>query len=60
MRAYRPSRFARDDEYREDVEREKQRNVEIYAERARAGLPLFVDFPTVHMLSGGGGHFAAE
>jgi len=60
MRAYRPSRFARDDEYHEDVEREKQKNVEIYAERAKAGLPLFVDLPTLHMLGGGSERLAAQ
>ena len=60
MRAFRPSRFARDDEYPEDVEREKQRNMEIYAERARAGLPLFVDFPAAYTFSHGTEGYAAK
>ena len=41
MRAFRPSRFGRQDEVDEDVDRAKQDNVRQYARRAQEGLPLF-------------------
>ncbi len=41
MRAFRPSRFGRQDEVDEDVERAKQENVRMYSQRAQEGLPLF-------------------
>ena len=41
MRAFRPSRFGRQDEVDEEVERAKQDNVQQYARRAQEGLPLF-------------------
>ena len=41
MRAFRPSRFTLPDECDEDAERARLENVEVYAARAKAGLPLF-------------------
>jgi hypothetical protein len=41
MRAFRPSRFAPPDEHEEDHERDKAENVQRYAKRAAAGIPLF-------------------
>ena len=41
MRAFRPSRFGRQDEVDEDVDRAKQENVQRYSRRAQEGLPLF-------------------
>jgi hypothetical protein len=41
VRAFRPSKFGRQDEVDEDVDRAKQDNVQQYARRAQEGLPLF-------------------
>jgi hypothetical protein len=41
MRAFRPSRFAPVDEYEEEHQLAKDANVEVYAKRAAAGMPLF-------------------
>ena len=41
MRAFRPSYFTPAEEFEEDEQRAKDANVERYAERAEAGLPLF-------------------
>lgn len=41
MRAFRPSQFGRNDEVDEEAEQVKLENVQLYAQRARAGLPLF-------------------
>jgi hypothetical protein len=42
VRGFRPSRFGSDEED-EDVQRAKQTKMRIYAERAKAKLPLFTD-----------------
>ena len=41
MRGFRPSRFSSLDEYEEDHQRDKDANVQRYAKRAEAGMPLF-------------------
>lgn len=41
MRAYRPSRFGRQDDVDEEVEAAKQDNLQRYEQRAQDGLPLF-------------------
>ena len=41
IRAFRPSYFAAAEDYDEDTLRAKEVNVELYAERVQAGLPLF-------------------
>jgi hypothetical protein len=41
IRAFRPSRYAPADECEEELQREKLANMELYASRAEAGLPLF-------------------
>jgi len=41
VRAYRPSNYAAYNEADEEELREREQNVQVYAERARAGLPLF-------------------
>ena len=41
MRAFRPSRFAPADEYDEEHQQAKEENLERYAKRAEAGMPLF-------------------
>ena len=41
MKAFRPSRFAPPDEHKEDEERDRAENVQRYAKRAAAGMPLF-------------------
>jgi len=41
MRAFRPSSFGEQDEFDDDALRAKLLNVQHYAERAEAGLPLF-------------------
>ena len=42
IRAFRPSRLALDTEYDDqEIVLVKQRNLQLYVERARAGLPLF-------------------
>lgn len=40
MRAYRPSRFG-DQRYDEEQQRGRQEKLRLYAQRARAGQPLF-------------------
>ena len=40
MRAYRPGVFARDG-YEEEFHFEREQKLQLYTERARAGLPLF-------------------
>ena len=51
MRAFRPSHFAREEDYNEDADRAKQDNIIMYARRAQAGLPLFGDTSDVQELS---------
>lgn len=41
MRGFRPSRFSPVDEFEEDHQRDKDSNVQRYARRAEAGMPLF-------------------
>lgn len=41
MRAFRPSRFASLEDYEEDHQADKDVNVQRYAKRAEAGMPLF-------------------
>ena len=41
MRAFRPSHFAPAEEYEEEHQHVKDSNVEVYAKRAAAGVPLF-------------------
>ena len=41
MRAFRPSRFAPVEENEEDRHPVKEANMEVYARRAEAGMPLF-------------------
>jgi hypothetical protein len=43
MRAFRPSQYAPVDEYEyeEEQQRDKEANMERYAKRAQAGMPLF-------------------
>lgn len=41
MRAFRPSRFAPMEEFEGDDQRAKDANLQVYAERAAAGVPLF-------------------
>jgi len=41
MRGFRPSRFSPVDEFEEDHQRDKDVNVQRYAKRAEAGMPLF-------------------
>ena len=43
FRAFRPSRLSGIDEQQDQVELEKSRqeNIQVYADRVRAGLPLF-------------------
>ena len=41
MREFRPSRYAPVEEYEEDDQRAKDANLQVYAERAAAGVPLF-------------------
>ena len=41
FRAFRPSRFARQDELEEDDSHVKQAKIQLYSERAEAGQPLF-------------------
>jgi hypothetical protein len=43
IRAFRPSHYGQADEYVEEVQLEKLANLEVYAHRAEAGLPLFED-----------------
>jgi len=46
MRAFRPSRFTPNDSFDEELEQAKEANLQRYAARAEAGLPLF-DVPTI-------------
>jgi hypothetical protein len=41
MRAFRPSRYGRQEEAEQDSDRAKQANLQRYVQRAQAGLPLF-------------------
>ena len=41
FRAFRPSRFGRQDEVEEEVQQTKVARISIYAKRVEAGLPLF-------------------
>jgi hypothetical protein len=43
MRAFRPSHFSQEDDGSEDADRTKQINLQLYTQRAQAGLPLFVN-----------------
>jgi hypothetical protein len=45
IRAFRPSRFARLDDFDDESERIKEANLQMYAERAQAGVPLFDSAP---------------
>jgi len=49
LRAFRPSRFSalEEGEYDETTELAKAINVELYAQRVQAGLPLFESGPAV-------------
>ena len=40
MRAHRPGRVG-SDEFDEDFQRQRQEKIEVYAQRAKQGLPLF-------------------
>ena len=40
MRAHRPGRVG-SDEFDEDFQRQRQEKIEVYARRAKQGLPLF-------------------
>lgn len=51
MRAFRPSHFAPADAYEEDDQRAKDANVQIYAERAEMGAPLFDVPPAIGEIS---------
>ena len=50
FRAFRPSRFVRREEAEEDLEQVKEDRIRFYAERVRAGLPLF-DFSSFGSLT---------
>ena len=45
MRAHRPGRMG-SDEFDEDFQRQRQEKIEIYARRAKQGLPLFDILPS--------------
>ncbi len=49
MRAFRPSRYAPVENLEEDHQSAKDVNVEVYAKRAEAGIPLFEPTPAVQM-----------
>ena len=51
FRAFRPSRFARQDELEEEDTQVKQAKIQIYAERAEAGQPLFEPSNVVKVLA---------
>jgi hypothetical protein len=51
MRAFRPSYFAREEDFSDEADQTKQDNVQIYAKRAQAGLPLFGSIPIILDLS---------
>jgi hypothetical protein len=53
MKAFRPSQFAPPDEHEEDKERDKAENVQRYAKRAAAGMPLFEAVKTIAERNGG-------
>ena len=59
FRAFRPSHFARGDELEEEVEHAKQAKIRLYAERARAGLPLFDSIDVLKRLTAGD-HFTVS
>ena len=43
IRGYRPSQYGADDAEAEEAEKIRSVNVEVYAQRVHAGLPLFED-----------------
>lgn len=51
FRAFRPSRFARQDELEEEDTQIKQAKIQIYTERAEAGQPLFEPLNVVKALA---------
>jgi hypothetical protein len=52
FRAFRPSRYARQDEMEEESGLAKEANIEVYMQRAQAGQPLFDTGTVVQALSG--------
>lgn len=54
FRAFRPSRFGRqDDDVEEEGQEAKQDNIRLYSQRAEAGLPLFEPAAVTEQLDAG-------
>ena len=51
FRAYRPSHFGQQDYLEEEGSEEKQEKIRLYAQRAKAGLPLFESVETIKRLA---------
>jgi hypothetical protein len=52
FRAFRPSRYTRQDETEEENGLAKEANIEVYMQRAQAGQPLFDTGTVVQALGG--------
>ena len=53
FRAFRPSRFGRQDEVEEEAQEAKQAKIQLYVQRAEAGLPLFESATVTEQLNPG-------